>query len=150
MYTVQYRLPNVFTIHFAFTHCSLLKQPQQFTCVVAHWLVVNVFVDHWVWFYVTWLSHDLHSSCCTQVWEQCDEHSSVQCSGASLLAPQLHGRLHLVPALCRRERYRNQVYSCTLQLFQCFPVLVFRFMSFTSTCTLYCTCTAPCRCRNYS
>ena len=45
-------------------------------------------------------------SCCSEVREQRDEHPPVQCSRTPLLAAQLHGRLHLVTAFCRRERYQ--------------------------------------------
>ena len=42
--------------------------------------------------------------CCAQVWEQCDEHQTVQLQPPPLLVTKLHGRLHLVPAFCWRER----------------------------------------------
>ena len=53
------------------------------------------------------MSHDCPPplSCRTQVREQRDEHPTVQCSGASLLAAQLHGRVHMVTTICRGERY---------------------------------------------
>lgn len=43
-------------------------------------------------------------SCSTEVREQRDEHPAVQLLSSPLLAAKLHGRFHLVPALCRRER----------------------------------------------
>ena len=43
----------------------------------------------------------------TQVREQRDEHSPVQLLATSLLAAQLHGRVHLVVAFRRREGHRD-------------------------------------------
>ena len=44
-------------------------------------------------------------SCYIEVREQCYEYSSVQLFAASLLAAELYGRLHLVAAIRRRERF---------------------------------------------
>lgn len=56
-----------------------------------------------------------------EVREQRDEHPSVQRSGPSLLAAQLHGRVHLVTPLCRRERLDPVIFGvglsmCTFQM----------------------------------
>ena len=40
-----------------------------------------------------------------EVREQRHEHPPVQLLASSLLAAELHGRLHLVTAVCWRERY---------------------------------------------
>lgn len=40
-----------------------------------------------------------------KIWEQCDEHPTVQLLSPPLLAAQLYGRLHMVFAFCRRERW---------------------------------------------
>ena len=39
-----------------------------------------------------------------EVREQCDEHSTVQLLPPSVLAAQLHGRIHMVASFCWRER----------------------------------------------
>lgn len=36
-----------------------------------------------------------------EVREQRDEHQAIQLFTSSLLAAQLHGRIHVVPAVCR-------------------------------------------------
>ena len=43
----------------------------------------------------------------TKVREQRDEHPSVQLFASSVLAAQLHGRVHLVPPVCGRETNRD-------------------------------------------
>lgn len=40
---------------------------------------------------------------CFEVREQRDEHQAVQLLATSVLAAQLYGRFHMVPAVCRRE-----------------------------------------------
>jgi len=47
----------------------------------------------------------MHVSGHLEVREQRDEHSPVQLLAASLLAAELHGCLHLVIAVCWRERF---------------------------------------------
>ena len=48
-----------------------------------------------------------YCSCGVEVREQCDEYQTVQLSGASILAAQLHGRLYVVSTVRGRERYAN-------------------------------------------
>uniref|UniRef100_H2YPV5 Serine/threonine-protein phosphatase n=1 Tax=Ciona savignyi TaxID=51511 RepID=H2YPV5_CIOSA len=43
--------------------------------------------------------------CCAQVREQCNEHPTIQLLPSPVLASKLHGRIHMVPALCGRESY---------------------------------------------
>lgn len=47
-----------------------------------------------------------------QVWEQRDEHPPVQFNPTSVLAAELHGCVHMVAAICRRERYWQWFSHC--------------------------------------
>ena len=52
-------------------------------------------------------------SCCVKVWEYCDEHLSVQCCGASLLAAKLRGRFYLVSRLWESKVLVSHCHSLT-------------------------------------
>lgn len=47
----------------------------------------------------------VNPSCCIKIWEQCDEHPTVQLLPPPLLVAQFYGCLHMVFAFCWRERY---------------------------------------------
>lgn len=61
------------------------------------------------------LSHLFSSvdpSRCIKIWEQCDEHPTVQLLPPPLLVAQLHGCLHVVFAFRGRERYACFLGKC--------------------------------------
>lgn len=54
-------------------------------------------------------------SCSVEVREQRDEHQAVQLFSPPVLAPEFHGCLHLVAAICWGERYAvRRSESCVL------------------------------------
>jgi hypothetical protein len=67
------------------------------------WMYITIKVSHSRLRIIVFIIHSF--SCYPQIREQCDEHSAVQLLAASLLVAQLHGRIHLVSAVCWRKRY---------------------------------------------
>lgn len=63
-------------------------------------------------------------SCNTEIREQRNEYQAIQLLTTSLLATKLHGRLHLVAPICRRERSAC-LFQCHQQptIFYCFIIV---------------------------